>query len=72
MSPTRIDRIFGFEHGLPPVYGAMAAIVGLLFLLFGWRLNRFAVVIIGFLAGAFAGQLVARWIQVDRAWGVFV
>ena len=46
--------------------------MGLLFLLFGWRLHRFAVVIIGFLAGAFAGQLVARWIQVDRAWGVFV
>jgi hypothetical protein len=72
MTLTRIDRLLGFEHGLPPAYGAIAAAVGLLFLLFGWRLHRFAIVVTGFLVGAFAGQLIARWAQVDPAWGVFI
>lgn len=72
MAPSRIDRVLGFEHGLPPGYGWIAAGVGILFLLFGWRLHRLTLVLAGFLVGAFAGQLVARWIQVDRAWGVFV
>lgn len=72
MAPSRIDRVLGFEHGLPPVYGWIAAAVGVLFLLLGWRLHRVTLVLAGFVLGAFAGQLVARWVQVDRAWGVFV
>ena len=71
MSAARIDRVFGFEHGLPPVYGAITAIVGLAFLLLGWRLHRVTLVVTGFLIGAFVGSLIARWIQVDKAWGVF-
>jgi len=72
MAATRIDRVLGFEHGLPPAYGIVAACVGLAFLLVGWRLHRFTLMVTGFLVGAFVGVLVAKWIQVERAWGVFV
>ncbi len=72
MSQLRIDRVLGFEHGVPPVFGVVAAVVGLLFLLLGWRLHRFTVAVVGFALGAAIGQLIARWIQVERLWGVLV
>jgi hypothetical protein len=72
MAPTRIDRVLGFEHGLPPVIGLAAVILGLAFLFLGWRTHRLTLTISGFLLGAFIGQLVAHWAQVERAWGVFV
>ena len=72
MFSVRIDRVLGFEHGFPPAYALAVAVVGLLFLLLGWRLHRVTVVVCGFFIGAFIGQLMARWMEVDRAWGVFV
>jgi hypothetical protein len=69
---VRIDRVLGFEHGFPPEYALVVALVGLGFLLFGWRLHRVTVVVCGFFIGAFIGQLIARWADVDRVWGVFV
>jgi hypothetical protein len=69
---VRIDRVLGFEHGFPPEYALVVALVGLGFLLFGWRLHRVTVVVCGFFIGAFIGQLIARWADVNRAWGVFV
>jgi hypothetical protein len=72
MFSVRIDRVLGFEHGFPPAYALVVALMGLGFLLFGWRLHRVTVVVCGFLIGAFIGQLFARWMDVDRAWGVFV
>ncbi len=72
MAHLRIDRVLGFEHGVPPALGAAVAGIGLLFLLFGWRLHRFSAAAFGFALGAVLGQLVARWIQVDRMWGVMV
>ncbi len=72
MAHLRIDRVLGFEHGVPPALGAAIAGIGLLFLLLGWRLHRFSAAAFGFALGAVLGQLVARWIQVDRMWGVMV
>lgn len=72
MFSVRIDRVLGFEHGFPPAYALIVAVAGLGFLLFGWRLHRITVVVCGFLIGAFIGQLIARWMDLDRAWGVFV
>ena len=72
MSALRIDRVLGFEHGVPPALGAAVAVVGVLFLLFGWRLHRLSLAAFGFALGAVLGQLVARWIQVDRLWGLMV
>jgi hypothetical protein len=72
MDPTRIDRVLGFEHGLPPVYGLVIAVFGLAFLLFGWRLHRITIIVVGLIVGAFIGQLIARWIQVGKVWGILI
>ncbi|HUU00146.1 MAG TPA: hypothetical protein VM425_01755 [Myxococcota bacterium] len=72
MSATRIDRILGFEHGLPPAYAAMVALVGLIFLVFGWRLHRLTLAACGFFIGSLAGALLAKWIGVDLGWGIAV
>ena len=72
MGPLRIDRVLGFEHGIPPVFGAIAAAAGLTFLFFGWRLHRITIAIAGFAIGALLGQLVTNWIQVPRLWGIMV
>jgi len=69
MSATRIDRILGFEHGLPPAYAAMVALVGLVFLVFGWRLHRLTLAACGFFIGSLAGALLAKWIGVEQGWG---
>ena len=72
MISVRIDRVLGFEHGFPPAYALVVAAVGLGFLLFGWRMHRVTVVVCGFFIGALIGQLIARWADLDRIWGVFV
>jgi hypothetical protein len=72
MSATRIDRILGFEHGLPPVYAAIVAFIGLVFLIFGWRLHRLTLGACGFFIGAFAGAVLAKWIGVAQGWGMTI
>lgn len=72
MSATRIDRILGFEHGLPPAYAAMVALVGLAFAVLGWRLHRLTLAACGFLIGAVAGALLAKWIGVEQGWGITI
>ncbi len=72
MPASRIDRLLGFEHGMPPAFGIVAVVLGLGFLFFGWRLHRVAQVVAGFAIGSFVGALVAGWIHVEKAWGIFI
>ena len=72
MEHLRIDRVLGFEHGMPPEFGVIIAVLGVLFLLLGWRLHQYSIVIVGFLVGAFIGQLITRWLRVDPAWGLVI
>lgn len=70
MSALRIDRVYGFEHGIPPALGAIVAGFGVLFLLLGWRMHRLSLAAFGLALGALLGQLAARWLQVDKLWGL--
>ncbi|MBN2497946.1 MAG: hypothetical protein JXR96_25355 [Deltaproteobacteria bacterium] len=68
----RIDRLPGFEVGIPPAFALAVALMGLLILFVGWRMRRIAMIAAGFGMGAIAGQWIARWTGAGSAWGIAV
>jgi hypothetical protein len=70
MAWLHLERLLGLDPGPSPLAALAVSGVGLLLLLFGWRLSRLAVMALAFALGATLGQSLAKAASVHPAWGV--